>query len=89
MVDKKTEEAPRGPSAIWVNKPEAGQLPDGVTHHTFYSEVQKEDVGYCIYLPPGYDPEDSGRYPVIYNLHGAGDSDASGDEVSEHVLFAV
>ncbi len=69
---------PGGPSAIWVNKPEAGQLPDGVKHHTFYSETHKTDVGYCVYLPPGYDPQADRHYPVIYNLHGAGDNELHG-----------
>jgi enterochelin esterase-like enzyme len=78
VVDKKEKTVSSGPSAIWVNKPEPGQLPEGVTHQTFYSEVQKEDVGYCIYLPPGYDPEAAKRYPVIYNLHGAGDNELHG-----------
>lgn len=78
MVDKKGKSVSSGPSATWVNKPEPGQLPEGVTHQTFYSEAQKEDVGYCIYLPPGYDPEAAKRYPVIYNLHGAGDNELHG-----------
>lgn len=64
-----------GPSAIWVNRPEPGQLPSGVTHQTFFSDAHKTDVGYCIYLPPGYDPDADTRYPVIYNLHGAGDNE--------------
>ncbi len=76
-----------GPSAVWVNKPKAGELPVGVTHHTFDSGANKAEVGYCIYLPPGYDPEDEKRYPVIYNLHGAGDNELHGfDDV--HVLDA-
>src|SRR6476619_4324859 len=58
-------------STIWVNKPKAGQLPAGVAHHTYYSGSMKHDVGYCIYLPPDYSTS-SKRYPVIYNLHGAG-----------------
>ncbi len=74
----KPQQGPGGPSAIWVNKPEPGQLPDGVTHNTFYSEVQKEDVGYCIYLPPKYETEADKQYPVIYNLHGAGDNELHG-----------
>jgi len=36
------------------------------------------DVGYCIYLPPGYDTNRSARYPVIYNLHGAGGDETRG-----------
>ena len=27
-------------------------------------------VGYCIYLPPGYETETEQRYPVVYHLHG-------------------
>ena len=77
-----TPQQPRGPSAVWVNRPEANhpaiQLPDGVTHHTFYSRAHKADVGYCIYLPPGYDAQADKRYPVIYNLHGAGDNELHG-----------
>lgn len=59
-------------SATWVNPPKPGELPTGVTHHTFYSKANKSDVGYCIYLPPNYDPNNPQPYPVIYNLHGAG-----------------
>ena len=57
---------------VWVNPPKPGQLPAGVTHHTFRSNAFARDVGYCIYLPPGYATEPTRRYPVIYNLHGAG-----------------
>ena len=56
----------------WVNEPKPGQLPTGVTHRTFHSNALNRDVGYCIYLPPGYDTDTARRYPVIYNLHGAG-----------------
>lgn len=30
-----------------------------------------------IYTPPGYTKKDSGRYPVLYLVHGAGDNDDS------------
>lgn len=68
----------QGPSAVWVNKPRAGELPRGVTHNTFHSEAHKAEVGYCIYLPPGYESNVDGRYPAIYNLHGAGDNELHG-----------
>jgi endo-1,4-beta-xylanase len=48
------------------------ELPAGVTHHTYRSESMKREVGYCIYLPPGYTADKERRYPVIYHLHGAG-----------------
>ena len=67
-----------GPSAIWVNKPSKGQLPVGTHHNTFYSLAQNQDVGYCIYLPPDYQTATDQYYPVIYNLHGAGDNELHG-----------
>jgi enterochelin esterase-like enzyme len=57
---------------MWVTVPAAGSLPTNVTHHTYRSAVMKRDVGYCLYLPPGYAKAPTRRYPVIYNLHGAG-----------------
>lgn len=59
------------PEFRWVNR-----LPEGRTpllrHGTFSSAANKTEVGYYIYLPPGYDdPARSGtRYPVVYYLHG-------------------
>jgi endo-1,4-beta-xylanase len=32
----------------------------------------QREVGYCLYLPPGYEKDTQRRYPVIYHLHGAG-----------------
>ena len=55
----------------WVNP-----LPDTkhprVAHHTYHSKIMDLDVGYGVYLPPGYeDPANSDlRYPVVYFLHG-------------------
>lgn len=34
-------------------------------------------VRYCALLPPSYDTEKSRRYPVLYHLHGLGDSEQS------------
>jgi hypothetical protein len=64
---------------VWVNEPEPGQLPAGVTHHTYRSASLGHDVGYCIYLPPDYAAGNK-RYPVIYNLHGAGGNELHGFE---------
>lgn len=54
----------------WVNPPAA--MPTGVHHRTFQSPSMDIAVGYCIYLPPGYDRQEDGanRYPVVYYLHG-------------------
>ena len=56
----------------WVNKPAAEKVPAGVRHATFYSAINKTEVGYCIYLPPDYDTAKGAeaRYPVVYCLHG-------------------
>lgn len=44
-------------------------LPATVRHATFKSPSMGMDVGYYIYLPPGYE-EGQARYPVVYHLHG-------------------
>lgn len=67
-----TDPASRNARIQWVNTPKPGTLPVGVTHHTFFSKALGREVGYCVYLPPGYETETTRRYPVIYNLHGAG-----------------
>lgn len=60
----------------WVNPPK--EAPPRVTHHVFRSESMRTDVGFNIYLPPGYDASPSRRYPVIYWLHGAGGHESQG-----------
>ena len=56
----------------WVNPiPASRNVPDGVYHSTFRSPSMNVDVGYCIFLPPGYETTKL-RYPVIYLLHGGG-----------------
>jgi enterochelin esterase-like enzyme len=71
---KKKAKKPSGPSIVWVNEPGEKELPPGVTHRTFKSDAAGQDVGYCLYLPLGYDDKENQqrRYPVIYNLHGNG-----------------
>lgn len=44
-------------------------LPPNVGHHTFRSPSMGIDVGYYVYLPPGYE-RGGERYPVVYHLHG-------------------
>jgi enterochelin esterase-like enzyme len=43
--------------------------PDSVKHRTFKSASMGVDVGYYIYLPPGYETSQE-KYPVVYHLHG-------------------
>ena len=56
---------------MWVTSP-VQALPTNVTHHTFRSASMQREVGFCLYLPPGYEKDTQRRYPVIYHLHGAG-----------------
>lgn len=60
------------PSSISWNNPLADPAP-GVEHHTLHSAAMDKEVGYNIYLPPGYnDPANAQkRYPVVYWLHGS------------------
>jgi endo-1,4-beta-xylanase len=75
---QKSASKPRSDATIWVNTPAAGTLPKGVSHHTYFSKSMRHEVGYCIYLPPGYSENQTARYPVIYNLHGAGGDETRG-----------
>ena len=67
---KRPVRKPRPVGIVWVNPPKK-ELPTGLTHRTCRSEAAGREVGYCIYLPPGYEKSDT-RFPVIYNLHGNG-----------------
>ena len=53
------------PNADWAKK----ILPPTLKHATFKSPSMGIDVGYYIYLPPGYEAGET-RYPVVYHLHG-------------------
>ena len=57
---------------------EQTDIPHGVIRHHFYkSAVVGDNRDFFVYTPPGYDPNASARYPVLYLLHGYSD-DASG-----------
>ncbi len=52
----------------------AGSLPraEGLAQDlTYWSEANKRDIWIKVYTPPGYETGNN-RYPVVYNLHGAG-----------------
>ncbi len=55
----------------WINELPADRV-GPLAHRTFFSESNRTDVGYYIYLPPGYESLEnaSNRYPVVYYLHG-------------------
>ena len=48
-----------------------------VTNITFYSNALSMNRNVQIYLPEGYNPQDSIRYPVVYFLHGANSNHTS------------
>lgn len=52
-------------NAAWAKK----LLPATTRHATFPSPSMGIEVGYYIYLPPGYETGRE-RYPVVYHLHG-------------------
>lgn len=72
----------------WVNpKLPAGP---GLSHHVLHSKAMGHDVGYVVWVPPGYDAKADRRYPVIYFLHGAGGNESSDSAgFSGHVAAAI
>jgi endo-1,4-beta-xylanase len=73
------------PEILWVN-PFESDVP-GLKHMTFFSNSMQKEIGYAIYLPPGYIYEENlknsraGAFPVIYWLHGKGGDETSGFRV--------
>lgn len=62
------------PPVSWVNP-----LPtpsEGLSHFELDSAALGHRVGYVVWTPPGYDPNGSERYPVIYFLHGMGGNES-------------
>jgi endo-1,4-beta-xylanase len=79
-------------------KPPAGDAPDRwstppakanplLAHRTFRSAAMNVEVGYNLYVPPGYDDAENrdARYPVLYWLHGRG-QDESRDQYPIRLL---
>jgi S-formylglutathione hydrolase FrmB len=58
-----------------------------LVHRTFHSKVMDTEVGYNVYLPPGYDDAANGgrRYPVLYWLHGMNQTEST-DQYPIHFL---
>ncbi len=61
-----------GPASLpW----EINDVPRGVIHHHFYkSAIAGDQRDYYVYTPPGYEPAQAKRYPVLYLLHGYSDA---------------
>lgn len=42
---------------------------------TFPSKILSRSVRYCVLLPPSYETENNKKYPILYFLHGLGQSE--------------
>ncbi len=61
---------------------ELQSVPHGTLHHHYYhSSVTDTDRPIVVYTPPGYDPIQDQRYPVLFLLHGFGDDQTAWTEV--------
>src|SRR5688572_22828110 len=58
----------------------AAAEPGTISAASFRSVTLGEDIAYNVYLPAGYEGSDK-RYPVLYLLHGRGDSMAAWTQV--------
>lgn len=73
----------RESKVVWNNPVDF--IEPGLTHHTFRSAAMNTEVGYSVWLPPGY--EGSGaRYPVVYFLHGSGGTESADAPAFSHML---
>jgi len=59
---------------IWFNVPKT--LEPGLEHKGYHSAAMDKQIGYNLYLPPGYQTGKQ-RYPVIYWLHGRNNTENS------------
>jgi S-formylglutathione hydrolase FrmB len=81
------------PEISWVND-FTSSIP-GVTHNTYFSASMQREIGYAVYVPPGYEssPESANtakqqkRYPVIYWLHGKGGDESMGFNIRLFAFF--
>jgi enterochelin esterase-like enzyme len=65
---------PGSPAQPW----EVQSMPHGVLEHRFYTSqvvlgLPDNQSDYFVYTPPGYNPKDKRKYPVLYLLHGFSD----------------
>jgi S-formylglutathione hydrolase FrmB len=81
------------PDISWIND-FTSRIP-GVAHHTYFSDSMKREIGYAVYVPPGYDlrpghataAKKHERYPVIYWLHGKGGDESMGFDIRLFAFF--
>lgn len=95
-ADEKPAPTPKAarpkPAFHWVNPLPQGKTYPGLRHGVYHSKLMDRDVGYCVYLPPGYDGPDnaSRRYPVVYYLHGGRPgNETKSIALTEHIDRAI
>lgn len=68
-----------GPASLpW----ELNDGPHGVVHHHLYkSAVIGDQRDFYVYTPPGYDPLVKTQYPVLYLIHGYGQTSSNWDDI--------
>lgn len=71
-----TQDPPRPRREVKWNDPPATPIP-GVEHKVLKSTSMARDMGYNVFLPPGYAENKEKRYPVVYFLHGATGTETS------------
>jgi enterochelin esterase family protein len=65
---------PGTPPLVW----DFQNVPHGTLHeHAFQSTVAQSVRRFHVYTPPGYERDSTGKFPVLYLVHGFGDNDAS------------
>ena len=64
-------------------------VPRGTVHiHRYDSKTTGTTRGLYIYTPPGYNPRSNNKYPVLYLLHGVGDTENGWIEIGVANLIA-
>ena len=71
----------------WSNPPEVEN--PLAPHRTYHSAAMNVEVGYTVYLPPGY-ATNSVRYPVVYWLPGGGcNEEADSPSIAQGLLGGI
>jgi enterochelin esterase-like enzyme len=69
LISESVVHVPGPPALPW----EINDVPHGVVHHHFYrSHVIGDNRDFFVYTPPGYDSRGKKSFPVLYLLHGFG-----------------
>jgi len=83
------DSAARPPSWLQVRPFPTAEGKPIVSRAIFHSRTLDLDVGYNIFLPPGYDRDASRRYPVIYWLHGRNENEYTNISQAEFAHDAI